>query len=156
MLKNIILILRLLRFFLLGLFCLICILMYVGALKFFPFKYKFEYYQIYFFITLITLPFFRNLHNEWFKASDSDDQQKSYKQKALDMYHQDMSQHHKGGKWSTKGVNVNPYEYTSDYTMAYDDMFGWVYDLAKRIFISLIFIVFAPIFFIIIYIKKHD
>ncbi|KRL39009.1 hypothetical protein [Liquorilactobacillus uvarum] len=153
MFKHIRIFFKLVAFFIVGLIGFISILMYLGSLSFYPFKYKFEFYNIYFFITLILLPFFRITHMSWFKSSD--DQFVTYKQRALDMHQQDIAQNHKNRKWSSNGVSVNPWEYTTTTTLTYGNSAGWGYSLAKSLFMSTVFIIFAPIFYFVSFLKSR-
>ncbi|MYY59089.1 hypothetical protein FYL18_08945 [Lactobacillus salivarius] len=99
---------------------------------------------MYFFITTAILPFFRLKHQSWF-ISDGEPVV-SYKQKALDLHHQDLAQNHKDRKWTSNGVYTNPYEYTSVDTMSHDNMSEWLYSVAKSMIMSMLFIFLGPIF----------
>ncbi|MDD1403563.1 hypothetical protein [Ligilactobacillus salivarius] len=108
--------------------------------------------HMYFFITTAILPFFRLKHQSWF-ISDGEPVV-SYKQKALDLHHQDIAQNHKDRKWTSNGVYTNPYEYMSVDTMSHDNMSEWLYSIAKSVIMSILFIFFGPIFIVIgIYVK---
>lgn len=142
-------------YLLFGALALVALLMYLDALVFYPsFAYHFEFYQLYFVITLLLLPFFRLRHPRLFI---SDDQFVSLRQKALDQHHQDVASHYCGGRWDSSGVRVNPFEYTSPYTQSYDGATDLAYSLAKSFFMSLLFLLFAPLFYlgILIYQKIH-
>ena len=91
-------------YLLFGALALVALLMYLDALVFYPsFAYHFEFYQLYFVITLLLLPFFRLRHPRLFI---SDDQFVSLRQKALDQHHQDVASHYCGGRWDSSGVRV--------------------------------------------------
>lgn len=128
-----------------GACCLVEILFYIGSITIDPLKYNFEIYHIYFYLTLILLPFFRISHRSWFVSADD---YVSPRQKALEQHHEDIAKQHKGGRWSVSGVRVNPYEYTSPYTMSYDNSLNWVSSFVKSIFVSILFIIFAPLFYL--------
>lgn len=129
---------RWLCYFLLGGIALGALLMYLDALVFYPsFAYHFEFYQLYFVITLLLLPFFRLRRPQLFI---SDDQFVSLRQKALDQHHQDIASHYRSGRWGSNGVRVDPFEYTSPYTQSYDGAAGLAYSLAKSFFMSLLFL----------------
>ncbi|WP_423479854.1 hypothetical protein [Ligilactobacillus salivarius] len=150
--KNVWLILKVIRYLLMGIICLTLIFIYKEDITFHPTKYTFEMQHMYFFITTAILPFFRLKHQSWF-ISDGEPVV-SYKQKALDLHHQDLAQNHKDRKWTSNGVYTNPYEYTSVDTMSHDNMSEWLYSIAKSVIMSILFIFFGPIFIVIgIYVK---
>lgn len=135
-----------------GIICLTLIFIYKEDIIFHPTRYTFEMQHMYFFITTAILPFFRLKHQSWF-ISDGEPVV-SYKQKALDLHHQDLAQNHKDRKWTSNGVYTNPYEYTSVDTMSHDNMSEWLYSIAKSVIMSILFIFFGPIFIVIgIYVK---
>lgn len=143
---------RWLCYLLLGGIALGALLMYLDALVFYPsFAYHFEFYQLYFVITLLLLPFFRLRHPYLFISAE---QFISLRQKALDQHHQDIASHHRGGRWGSNGVRVNPFEYTSPYTQSYDGATGLAYSLAKSFFMSLLFLLFAPLFYLGIFVHQ--
>lgn len=152
MIRNIYVLFKLLGYFITGLLSFFAIMLYLQNLSLYPFRYHFEFYDIYFLITMLVLPFFRIAHPSWFKADD--EQFVSYKQKALDLYHQDLAQNHKNRKWSSNSVSVNPWEYTTTTTQTYSNAAGWGYSLAKSLFVSTLFIIFAPLFYGISLLKK--
>ena len=131
--------------------CLLIILLYLGHLDILTLHYKFNFWDLYFFTTTILLPFFRLIYNSWFISTNNNP---SYRGKALDTYHQEMSRQQKGQKWSSKGVYVNPWEYTTPYTQSYDSSLNWVYSLAKCLCMSILFIIFAPLFLIVAFVQK--
>lgn len=142
-----------LRYFVMGGLALVAILMYLDALVFYPtFAYHFEFYQLYLALTLILLPFFRRKHPQLFSSND---QFVSLRQKALEQHHQDIALHHRGGRWSSSGVRVNPFEYTSPYTQSFDGSTGLAYGLAKSFFMSLLFLGLAPLFYLGVFLYKQ-
>ena len=64
--KNVWLILKLIRYLLVGIICLTLIFIYKEDITFYPTKYTFEMQHMYFFITTAILPFFRLKHQSWF------------------------------------------------------------------------------------------
>lgn len=132
---------------LVSILCLVIVLLYLRHVSLISFHYEFHHEDIYFLITAALLPFFRLFYNNWFISTNNT---ASYRKKALDTYHQEMARQQKNKKWSSNGTYVNPWEYTTPYTQDYDSSLNWVYDLAKSLFISLLFIGFAPIFFVLV------
>ncbi len=150
--KNVWLILKLIRYLLVGIICLTLIFIYKRILLFTRRSIHLKCNICIFFITTAILPFFRLKHQSWF-ISDGEPVV-SYKQKALDLHHQDLAQNHKDRKWTSNGVSTNPYEYTSVDTMSHDNMSEWLYSVAKSVIMSILFIFFGPIFIAIgIYVK---
>lgn len=131
-------VLRMLWYFLIGVICLGLILLYLGDVK--TTGLKFAWYQVYLLITVLLLPFFRNMHPNWFSAKYANDNQNK-----LDQYHNQTAAAAKPGPWSTKGVGVNPYEYSTLYTISYDYGYGFI----KALVMSTLFILFAPLFFFV-------
>ncbi|WAD03131.1 hypothetical protein ORR04_13450 (plasmid) [Levilactobacillus brevis] len=143
---------KILGYFCVGVVALIIILFFTKkGFSLYPFKYDFMASDLYFFTTLLILPFFRIHHNSWFKSDNS--QIVTYKQKALDIHHQDRSQHHRGRRWSANGVSANPWEYTMSETATYGNAAGWGYSLFKSLVMSVLFVLFAPVFFIVLFFK---
>ncbi|WP_259609885.1 hypothetical protein [Lactiplantibacillus plantarum] len=148
-------ILKMLGYFFVGAAALVVILFFTKkSFSLYPFKYDFMASDLYFFSTLLILPFFRLHYNAWFKSDNS--QIVTYKQKALDIHHQDKSQHHRDRKWSTNGVSANPWEYTMSETATYGNAAGWGYSLFKSLVMSVLFVLFAPIFFIVLFFKHFS
>jgi hypothetical protein len=145
MMKKLILILKIVSSFLLGALCAVGILPYLRDITIDPLKYTFKIYHVYFCITMLLLPIFRVTHEKWFNSSE---EYVSPRGKALQQHHDDIANQYKGGRWSTKGVRVNPYEYTTPYTLSYDSSLDWIYTVAKKICLSLLFILAAPLFYL--------
>lgn len=141
MLAKFRLLLRFIHYSLISLICLAFILWYHT-----PTKFALTPLTSYFILMALILPFFRLKWPHYF--SSGPDNFVSYRKKALDLYHQDKASHHPRGRWSTKGVSTNPYEFTNPYTQDYDASLNWGYHLAKPLLVSLLFILFAPLFFL--------
>ena len=137
---------RLFLYLFFGGVALICIFFYQESILVNPIKYKFHWYHVYLYINLIILPFFRLRNNYLFIFTN--DMIESPKKRAMDLYHQDMNNHHGNRKWSTKGTGINPYEYTSNYTLSYNEPPSLLVNFVKSFFMSLIFIVLSPIIYI--------
>ncbi|WP_230913618.1 hypothetical protein [Agrilactobacillus fermenti] len=154
MLKKFYQILKWFGYLVTGVLALMAILVYRYDLSFFPFQYQFRLYQLYLFATLMLLPFFRLQHPTWFVSKS--DNFESPKKRALDLHHQDMAQHHTDRQWSSNGVSTNPWEYTTADTMTYDESINWAISIVKALFMSILFILAAPVFYLIaILIKQH-
>lgn len=131
--------------------CLFIVLFYLEHLDISTLRYKFNFLDLYFFVTTAVLPFLRLYYNSWFISTENDS---SYRGKALDTYHQEMAHQQKDKKWSSNGVYVNPWEYTTPYTQSYDSSLNWVYSIAKCLFMSILFILFAPVFLMVILFQR--
>ena len=138
---------KLLGYFIVGLLSLLIILFYRKGFSLYPWNYNFKLYDLYFGINLFLLPAFRLTHPSWFKTKS--DQIITYKQRALEAHHRDIAQSHTNRKWTVNGVSANPWEYTMSETSTYGNVAGWGYNLLKNLFISLLFIIFSPAFYII-------
>lgn len=134
--------LRFLHYSLISLLCLAFVIWYDT-----PTTFKVTPLTCYFILTACLLPFFRFKFPHYF-SSDRSEQFVSYRKRALDLYHQDKATHHPRGRWSTKGVLTDPYEFTNPYTQDYDESLNWIYRLVKPLLLSLLFILFAPLFFL--------
>lgn len=150
--KYLFLSLRLLAYLLTGCLALLVILVYRRELDFTDLSYHFRLSQLYFGFNLLLLPWFRLLHPLVFISQPENF--KSYKTRALDFYHQDLAAHSKRKKWSSDGVNVNPYEYLSPYTMSYDNALNWAYNLCKALLMSILFLLAGPCFWLYHYSKR--
>ena len=139
-------------YWLTGTWALVIIFLYQGWLRLDPWQYVFTPVQLYLGVNWLLLPFFRYRHPGWFIALADDF--KSNKTQALENYHRDLAQHATHKKWSVNGTNLNPYEYTSPYTMAYDNSLAWTYSLAKALVVSVFFLVLSPVFYLRGYLKK--
>lgn len=144
---------KLLGYFTVGVLSLLIILFYRKGFSLYPWNYAFKLYDLYFGVNLFLLPAFRVIHSSWFKAKN--DQIITYKQRALEAHHRDMAQSHTNRKWSVNGVSANPWEYTMSETSTYGHAAGWAYNLVKSIFISLLFIIFSPIFYAVSFKKGY-
>lgn len=143
---------KIIGYFIVGLLSLLIILFYRKDFSLYPWNYNFQLYDLYFGVNLFLLPAFRLTHPSWFKARN--DQIITYKQRALEAHHRDMAQSHTNRKWSVNGVSANPWEYTMSETSTYGNAAGWGYSLGKSLLISLLFIIFSPVFYIISQIKR--
>lgn len=135
--------------------CLVCLVLtfIFNDWSLFPQKfYHFQWYHLYLGGTLLCLPIFCLRHPQLFST---DDDFVSYRQKALDHYHQDKASHYRGGRWTTSNVHTDPFEYTSNYTQSYDSSIGVSYSFAKSLFMSAIFLLFAPLFYLGLYLRTH-
>lgn len=146
MIKKLILTLKIVNSFFLGVLCTVSILLYLEDITVDPLNYTFKIYHIYFYLTMLLFPIFRVTHEKWFNTSE---EYVSPRGKALQQHHDDIANQYKGGRWSTKGVRVNPYEYTTPYTMSYDSSLDWTYALVKKICMSFLFILAAPLFYVV-------
>ncbi len=153
MMKKLLLVLKMMSSFCLGVLCLIGILLYLRDITIDPFKYTFRIYHMYFYVTLALLPIFRITHEKWFNSLG---EYVSPRGRALQQHHDDIANQYKGGRWSTKGVRVNPYEYTTPYTMSYDSSLDWAYALVKKVCMSFLFIIVAPLFYVVdMFLRKN-
>lgn len=137
-----------------GMLIVLFIFLYFGKITIDPVQWNLKFYDTYFLVTLILLPFFRGRHFSWF-GSNEKDEFVTQKQKALDLYHDDLRTHHKNTIWSSKHSAINPWEYTTISTMTYGNYGNWLYSFVKGFFMSFLFIVFAPFFYVVALVKEY-
>ncbi len=69
----------------------------------------------------------------------------TYKHRALAMHHQDISDNHVKHRWTTKGVVVNPWEYTTGTTQSTDGILNPVLVFCEHLWATFLLILFGPL-----------
>lgn len=69
----------------------------------------------------------------------------SYKTRSLAMHQQDMQNSHRDRRWTTNGVTVNPWAFTTDTTQSTDEILNPIYVYCERLWATLLLILFGPI-----------
>lgn len=72
----------------------------------------------------------------------------SYKKRALTLHHQDIASGHRGRRWTTNGVAVNPWAYTQSNMQSTDEILNPIYLWCEHLWLSLLLIVAGPLLII--------
>ncbi|WP_025020574.1 hypothetical protein [Ligilactobacillus equi] len=135
-------VLKMLGYFLFG-GCLLALFLLVQGNG----SYHVEFLHLYLGLMLLTYPIFRIKNPNWFSA-----QVANYRQNNFDNYQNQRAKYQKIGPWSSPGVRVNPYEYSTVYPISYD----WGYGLGKSILLTVLYLFLAPAFWLLAYFMQRN
>ncbi|MCL0312522.1 hypothetical protein M2S00_05305 [Apilactobacillus sp. TMW 2.2459] len=150
--KKIRIIFKLIIYMLVSYMCLVMILMYLGRLQIKPLKYNFQIIDLYFIFNAGFWAVMKCFDAKLIKLKKK--RIITYKERALKMNQMDKNNNASSGKWSTRGMNYNPWAYNSSSTVTYSNVSGCGYNIFISILLNILFILLSPIFLIGLLIKK--
>ncbi|AQW20689.1 hypothetical protein PL11_001540 [Lentilactobacillus curieae] len=120
------------------------VMLFQGTLTFEPFKVIVSGSVVYFIINTFLIPIYRILNPK--KINPDETRFESYKDRAMNLHHQDRQMQHRNNQWSANGVTANQWEYSWDTTQSYSGLADMGYRWGVGLLINALFILFSPVF----------